>query len=81
MPGHKLAEIRENDVVIEDTAGYQIEIPCDAVIMCLGVRPVARLKEELSDLENVYLLGDAERAGRRITDAMHAAFDAAYNLK
>lgn len=81
MPGHKLAEIRENSVLLEDTAGYQIEIPCDAVVMCLGVRPVNQLKEELEGLENVYLLGDAEHSGRRVTDAVHAAFDAAYHLK
>lgn len=81
MPGHKLAEIRKDNVLIEDAAGCQVEVPCDAVIMCLGVRSINQLKEELSDLENVYLLGDAEKAGRRVTDAVHAAFEVVYHLK
>ena len=74
-------KIRKDNVLIEDAAGCQVEIPCDAVIMCLGVRPVNHLQEELSDLENVYLLGDAEKAGRRVTDAVHTAFEVAYYLK
>lgn len=81
MPGHKLAEIHEDSVLIEDTAGYQVSLPCDAVIMCLGVRPVNCLEEELSDLKHVYILGDAKKAGRRVPQAVHEAFEAAYNLK
>ena len=81
LPGHKLAKIEKDKVLIEDAAGYQTEIPCDAVIMCLGVRPVDQLKEELSDLENVYVLGDAQKSGRRVTDAVHEGFEAAYSLK
>jgi NADPH-dependent 2,4-dienoyl-CoA reductase/sulfur reductase-like enzyme len=38
MPGHKLVEIRKDGVLIEDTAGYQVFIPGDAVVMSLGVR-------------------------------------------
>lgn len=81
MPGHKLAEIHKDRVLIEDTAGYQVSLPCDAVIMCLGVRPVNRLEEELSDLEHVYMIGDAKKSGRRVPNAIHEAFEAAYNLK
>lgn len=81
MPGHKLVEIHKDRVLIEDTAGYQVSLPCDVVIMCLGVRPLNRLEEELSDLEHVYMIGDAKQAGRRVPDAVHEAFEAAYNLK
>lgn len=81
MPGHKLVEIHKDRVLIEDTAGYQVSLPCDAVIMCLGVRSVNHLEEELSDLEHVYILGDAKKAGRRVPQAIHEAFEAAYNLK
>lgn len=81
MPGHKLAEIHKDHVLIEDTAGYQVSLPCDAVIMCLGVRSVNQLEEELTDLEHVYMLGDAKKSGRRVPNAIHEAFEAAYNLK
>lgn len=81
MPGHKLAEIHKDHVLIEDTAGYQVSLPCDAVIMCLGVRSVNQLEEELTDLEHVYMLGDAKKSGRRVPNAIHEAFEAAYSLK
>ncbi|MBR1566664.1 MAG: FAD-dependent oxidoreductase, partial [Oscillospiraceae bacterium] len=81
MPGHKLVEIREDSVLIEDTAGYQIELPCDAVVMSLGVRSVNALKEELADLPNVIVLGEADKAGQRVPQALHPAFEAAYRLQ
>lgn len=80
-PGHKLLEIRENGVLLEDNAGVQIEMPCDAVIMSLGVRSVNQLKDELADLENVIIIGEAEKAGQRVPDVVHAAFEVTYNLK
>ena len=81
MPGHKLAEIRKDAVVMEDHAGFQIEIPCDAVVMSLGVRSVNGLKDELSDLQNVIVVGEADKAGQRVPQAVHSAFHAAYDLK
>lgn len=81
MPGHKLVEIQKDSVLIEDTAGYQVKLPCDAVIMCLGVRPVNYLEEELSNLERVYIVGDAKKAGRRVANAVHEAFEVAYCLE
>ena len=58
-----------------------MSLPSDAVVMCLGVRPVDQLKEELKELDNVYMLGDALKAGRRVPQAIHEAFEAAYNMK
>lgn len=81
MPGHKLLEIRKGSVFVEDTAGYRIELPCDAVVMSLGVRSVNSLRDELADLPNVIVVGEAEQAGQRVPQAVHPAFEAAYNLK
>lgn len=81
MPGHKLVEIHKDSVLIEDIAGYQVNLPCDAVIMCLGVHAVNCLEEELSGTEHVYVIGDAKKAGRRVPQAIHEAFEATYNLK
>lgn len=80
-PGHKLMEIRKNSILVEDNAGYQIEMPCDDVIMSLGVRSVNNLKNELADLSNVFVIGEADKAGQRVPQAVHSAFEAAYNLK
>lgn len=80
MPGHKLLEIRKDSVLVEDTAGIQLELPCDAVVMSLGVRSVNHLKDELADLENVIVIGEANVAGQRVPQAVHPAFEAAYNL-
>ena len=80
MPGHKLMEIRHDSVILEDHAGFQIEEPCDAVLVALGVRAVNHLQEELAGMERVYCAGDAVRGGRRVPDAIHEAFRAAYEL-
>ena len=80
MPGHKLLEIREDGIVLEDNAGFRIEESCDAVIVALGVRSTNVLQEQLKDIPNVLVVGDAVRGGRRIPDAIHEAFKAAYQL-
>lgn len=80
MPGHKLLEIREDSVLMEDIAGIKIEIPSDAVVMSLGVESNNALKDELSDIEKLFVLGEANIAGQRVPQAVHPAFEAAYNL-
>ena len=80
MPGHKLLEIREDGIVLEDNAGFRIEESCDAIIVALGVRSTNVLQEQLKDIPYVLVAGDAVRGGRRIPDAIHEAFKAAYQL-
>ncbi len=80
MPGNKLLEIRENSILLEDNAGYQVEEPCDAVILALGVRSSNPLEEQLKGDYKVFTAGDAQKGGRRIPDAIHEAFKAAYQL-
>ena len=81
MPGHKLVEIRPDSVLLEDTAGYRIELPCDAVVMSLGVKSINALAVELDGMNNVFVLGEAQIAGQRVPQAIHPAFEAAWNLK
>lgn len=81
MPGHKLLEIRNDSVLIEDIAGIQLELECDAVVMSLGVRAVNSLKDELADMPRVIVVGEADKAGQRVPQAVHSAFEAAYNLE
>lgn len=80
MPGHKLLEIRENSILLEDNAGYRIEEACDAVIVALGVRAQDMLEEALKPDMKVFTAGDAKRGGRRIPDAIHEAFQVALLL-
>lgn len=80
MPGHKLLEIRENSILLEDNAGYRIEEACDAVIVALGARAQNTLEEALKPDMKVFTAGDAKRGGRRIPDAIHEAFQVALLL-
>ena len=80
MPGHKLLEIRKKSILLEDNAGFPIEEGCDAVIVALGVRSTNDLQASLKDMPNILVAGDAVRGGRRIPDAIHEAFRAAYEL-
>jgi pyruvate/2-oxoglutarate dehydrogenase complex dihydrolipoamide dehydrogenase (E3) component len=79
IPGHKLIEIKEDGILLEDKAGIIVEQPCDTVILSLGIRPVNSLTEELKNRSNVYTIGDADKLGR-IAQAVHSGFEAAYNL-
>lgn len=72
-PGHKLLEIREDAAVFEDNGGFIIEEPCDAAVVSLGVRSVNNLKDELADLPNLFIIGDAEKTGR-IPQAVAAGY-------
>jgi len=63
--------------MIADVIDYE---SCDAVIVALGVRSTNVLREQLKDIPNVLVAGDAVRGGRRIPDAIHEAFKAAYQL-
>jgi NADPH-dependent 2,4-dienoyl-CoA reductase/sulfur reductase-like enzyme len=78
-PGHKLLELREDAAVFEDNAGFVIEETCDAAVVSLGIRPVNNLKEELSGLANVFVIGDAEQLGR-IPQAVEGGYKAALAL-
>ena len=79
-PGHKLLEIRKDAAVFEDNGGYIIEELCDAAVVSLGVRPVNNLKDELADLPNVFVIGDAAQLGR-IPQTVAAGYRTAVDLK
>lgn len=71
----KLTEIKEDSVVVENVKGRKQELPAEYVVLSLGVKSDNRLYEEIKDeTENVYLIGDGEKAGR-IADATRSAFE------
>ena len=81
LPGWKLVEMREDSVEVEDVkvAGRLKNLPCDAIIMSLGVRPLGLDKDILALADLTYTVGYAESAGR-IAKATHEAYKAAMAL-
>ncbi|MDN5331258.1 MAG: hypothetical protein PWP45_483 [Tepidanaerobacteraceae bacterium] len=80
-PNHKLVAINGNEVVFENTK-TQEKFVCnfDYVVLSLGRTPNKNLVEEIkSSFEKVFILGDAEKAGK-IRNAIEAGFLATYNL-
>ena len=76
---HKLIEIKDKAVVVESLAdGAVKEIPCDNVVVSLGVAPVKGLVEEYEkEFANVVVIGDANKGGR-IHNATKDGFTKAY---
>lgn len=73
----KLIEIRKNCIVIENTKSHKtLEIPCDLVVLSLGVKPDNALYNELkTEFKNVYNIGDSLKSGR-----VHNATESAYQI-
>ena len=80
-PGHKLESIEEHAIKITEVKTGNLRIvPCDNVVLSLGVRPVNNLLEELqANFQKVYSIGDAAKTGR-IADATAAAYALAKTL-
>ena len=81
-PGWKLVEMREDSVEIEktDIVNCRKNVPCDAIIMSLGVRPAA-VDPKIRNITYKYIqVGDAMKSGR-IAAATHGAYKAAMALK
>lgn len=62
----KLLSVNENSTTVCDlNANKEFEIPCDLVVLSLGVKPNNSLYEELKGMyKNLYLVGDASKIGR-----------------
>lgn len=79
-PSHKLSEVKKNEVVLESEKG-KLSLWADSVVLAMGVKPEKGLAEELgTEMEHVFVVGDAEKGGR-IADAIHSAFEMAYHLE
>lgn len=82
ITSYKLVEIKEDCVILESTkvAGRKKKVPCDAVVLCLGVKPTGLPADVKAACNNIITVGDAEQAGR-IAAATHGAYRAAMELK
>ncbi|WRS27599.1 NAD(P)/FAD-dependent oxidoreductase [Oscillospiraceae bacterium MB08-C2-2] len=79
-PGHKLLEIQQDGVLVEDKSGKKSKIDADAVVLSLGVKSEKTLGNELKELyDRVIFIGDAHNTGR-IKQAVAAGYREAYRL-
>lgn len=73
----KLVEIKKDRIVIENTkTNKKSEIPCDLVVLSLGVKSDNSLYNDIKNsFKNVYNIGDSEKIGR-----IHSATESAYQV-
>lgn len=73
----KLTEIEEGKAIVE-TNGQRTEIPCDAVVLAMGVKPDRSLADDLQQaFDQVIYVGDCQQPGQ-IREALHAGYDKAF---
>ncbi len=77
----KLIAIDEKGVTVEDTKTKRTtKLDCDAVVLAMGVRSEKSLYDEIKNMSNVYLVGDADKVGR-IANATMSAYKCVKNIK
>ena len=77
MVGQKLLAVHQDSIELENVdTGSKTMVPCDLVVLSLGVRPENGLYESIkSSFSRVYNIGDSNKIGR-----IHNATEAAYQL-
>lgn len=83
MPSHKLLEIHNDCVILENTRnGAKVHVETDYVVLSLGCRPDTVLYEEIknSDLYKTYNIGDSVKVGR-IANATESAYQLVKSIK
>ncbi|MEG0963594.1 MAG: FAD-dependent oxidoreductase, partial [Lachnospiraceae bacterium] len=80
MLGHKLTQIKENAIVLENLAGEVKEVETDAVVLSLGVTCDSKFYENNKEaFDNMWNIGDSEKIGR-IGEAVSAGFELGYSI-
>ena len=75
MTGKRLAGVSHKTAIVADRFGREEKIPCDTVVLAIGLRPERGLIDSLAGEEDieVFEVGDCV-APRRILDAIHEGF-------
>ena len=77
----KLTSIDEDGITVEDTKTKRTtKLDADAVVLAMGVKSEKTLYDEIKDMGNVYLVGDADKVGR-IANATMSAYQCVKNIK
>lgn len=82
ITGYKLVKINEDSVEIESAkvSGRMKNIPCDNVVLALGVKQNTLPEDVKAACPRVIKVGDAVKVGR-VANATHTAYKAAMELK
>lgn len=73
-----LVSVQKDSVTVKNAQGESQTIPCDAVVLAMGVRSDRSLRDEFEQsFDRVILIGDSEKPGQ-IREALHAAYDKAF---
>lgn len=78
MTGTKLLEVTDRSVIVE-TGGARKEIPCDTVVLAMGMKSEPNFAEELRGKVPVYCIGDCCKP-RHIIEALREAREAVNSL-
>jgi 2,4-dienoyl-CoA reductase-like NADH-dependent reductase (Old Yellow Enzyme family)/thioredoxin reductase len=78
----RLLEVTHNGVLVSDKNNEIREIPCDTVLLSVGVRACWEQVEKLVGLaEQTYVVGDCNQKAGNVTKAVREAFYAAQNVR
>lgn len=77
----KLLKTNDNSISVADLkANKEFDIPCDLIVLSLGVKPNNSLFDELKSVcQNTYIIGDALKVGR-IYNATESAFQTVMSI-
>ena len=77
----KLTSIDEGGITVEDTKTKRTtKLDADAIVLAMGVKSDKGLYEQIKNMKNVYLVGDADKVGR-IANATMSAYKCVKNIK
>jgi 2,4-dienoyl-CoA reductase-like NADH-dependent reductase (Old Yellow Enzyme family)/thioredoxin reductase len=81
LTGLKAKEITQDAVIVEDMDGKAVTLPCDSVVLSMGVRPRAGLVKEFEGCaDDVSVIGDCAQKAGNILTAVRDGFYAAMNI-
>jgi 2,4-dienoyl-CoA reductase-like NADH-dependent reductase (Old Yellow Enzyme family)/thioredoxin reductase len=77
----RLSDVTEEGAVVTGSDGGVMTLPCDTVVLSLGVRPDNSLEEALKQSSReVYIIGDCSGQGGTLYKAVTAAYETAARL-
>lgn len=80
MTATQVVAITDEGVVAVNKKNGEFTIPCDNVLVAVGLAPKSKLAEELADADfKVYNVGDYIKAGK-IMDAIHTGYKTAFRI-
>ena len=79
--GLRAKEVTDEGLVALDADGQDVLLPCDTVVLSMGVRPRKAAAEQFADTaRDVFFCGDCAVNAGNITSAVRDAFYAAMNI-